>query len=168
MSVYQRACYTLITTDPRSRLLGANNNLFASDRNKFIDNLKSRKYTLEKIENGAIVYNAIVEVWDWHWKNWEEEGTFKNPYEKNNDEIEATQNDEMGGDSTKVGTGKTQEVILIDPKPNEPPEEVPVPENFISIFKGSIISISVLICLGIVIFIVHRKNKKANYENYDK
>lgn len=51
-----------------------------STANEMIEELISQKNILSEIENGDIVYNAIVEVWKWHYSYWQHTGTFYNFY----------------------------------------------------------------------------------------
>lgn len=66
---------------------------------EFIDELVAQKQLLEKIENGNIVYDAIVEVWEWLYDYWEVTGTFYNFFN--------------AYDGTENGTGTSSEPVTL-------------------------------------------------------
>lgn len=76
MKEIDRFNYYILYSMPHSYMI---NSEFAS-ANEMVEKLWAQKDILSQIENGEIVYDAIVEVWKWHYRYWQVTGTFYNFY----------------------------------------------------------------------------------------
>ena len=126
---------------------------------------------LVKLEKGADIYAAIIEVWEWHWENWENRRIFSNPFEAyifdgkekytavNNADLPETENDVS--DET---LGNFENASIISPS-NNIRSELSNPNNFINILKENIITLIILIIAGVILSVVIYRNRKRNYEN---
>lgn len=164
LTVYERATYSLLFTAPKSRMLGGNSNTNANDRNAFLNGLQFAQQDLNNITGGHVVYDAIVEVWDWHWKNWETQRTFVNLFEGNSyDDSDVVLNsDELDLTDEEI------EEITSDLTSAERRSELSSRNNFLSIILNNIFTLIVLVVVGVVLLVVYLKNKKHNYEDYDE
>lgn len=180
MTTYEKACYSLLFTAPKSRILGGNSNTNASDRNVFLNGLQFAKQDLENISGGNAVYDAVVEVWDWHWDNWESKRTFVNLFENttyDNSDVKLNGNDFELTDEEKAEIEKDTDIsdkndssILdsSDLSSDERRSELSSSKNFLSIVLDNIVTIIVLVVVGVILLIVYLRNKKRNYEDYDE
>ncbi len=156
MSKYQQACYSLMVTEPQSFILGINSNTYAKDNKTFISNLDLQKNMLNIISNGDQVYEALVEVWNWHWNNWETERTFINIYnEIDEDTLKSIFEDKVQNSESNY-------------EDNNIRSELTSKETFIQLFKDNIITLIILIGVGIALYVVYTKNKKNNYDDSQK
>lgn len=85
MKEIERFCYNITYYSPYIAMM----NYEFSSADEMIDELVAEKNILSQIENGDIVYDAIVEVWKWHYDYWQHTGTFCNFYNNYNDDINA-------------------------------------------------------------------------------
>lgn len=156
MSKYEQACYSVLVTYPRMLILGVNSNVYAKDKDTFLKNLEVAKNPLLKLKNGDIVYNSIVEVWEWHWNNWTTSRVFKDPYEGTSySRINAD-----NGDNNNVGLADNTK----DDGKNLT-KELSSKDNFLNIIKEHILSILILLVVGIVLGITIYKNRKKNIDD---
>ncbi len=82
LSSYEKACYGLLVTYPKSLLTSDNSSISAPDENTFLGKLDLySKQQLTQLKRGNEFYSAVRNVWEWHWQNWKEHKTFINLYE---------------------------------------------------------------------------------------
>ena len=161
MSLYERASYSILFIYPKLCIQGGYGNEYAKDRATFLDNLKIIKQGLNNLPNNEIVFDAIVEVWNWHYDNWQNSNIVLNPFSntkfesdvklKIENEIINLPNEQL----TLVGDAETVRKNLAKPV------------TFYNIFKKNIVTIIImlvsLISLGVIIY----RNKKNNVYEED-
>lgn len=174
MSKYQQACYSLLFLYPKTYMLGTNSNIYAADRNAFIKNLNIPNMLLKPTNKGDVVYNALVEAWDWHWNNWNTKRVFINPFEGvkydetdkeeslNDFELKPQEKKEIMQEIQKDSKDVKAVVNGIDKR-----KDLSNPDNFLNILKKNIITLIILVAIGIAFLIVFLKNKKKNHVSND-
>ena len=158
LTLYDRACYSLLYTYPKSCILGGNNSIYAKDRATFIKNLELAKQGMTGLKDNDIVYKALVDAWDWHWTNWEGKYVFVNPFEGVefglNDLQEGTYAIDPGNSDTITTSVNTR-------------KELASPRNFLSILKQNFVTLFILIAVGIYLMILTYKSRKNSYSDKD-
>lgn len=136
--------------------------------NEFINELVAQKAILQTIDNGDMVYDAIVNVWKWHYEYWRYTGTFYNFHNYY--------------DGTNAETPTTTEIIKLENKEKEELKEVKsemeeeinlekkvvsrkVANPFILWIKENFLTCIILVVTSITFLVVYLYNHKKNMGN---
>ena len=138
-----------------------------SSANKLIEELIAQKNILSQIENGDIVYDAIVEVWKWHYSYWQCTGTIYNFYNYY--------------DGTNAGTPTVSETVKLTDKDKEEMAEIESEINeeleietekdnaVVTWLKENWLTATIFVIVGFAFLGVYLYNRKKNvYDENDK
>lgn len=89
MGSYEKFVYYITYIMPYTRLM---KNEY-SDVNQYTDELVAQKNMLNSIGGGDDIFNAIEQLWVWHYNYWTHTGTFYNFYDYNMEANISSQND---------------------------------------------------------------------------
>lgn len=132
-----------------------------TNANEFIEELTAEKQRLCQVENGYIVYDAIVDVWEWQYDYWQHTGSIFNffnyydglnagtPTESESEAVKLTEKEEM----EEVKEEITKELNEETEKEDNPAVQW-IKENWLT---GTI-----LILAGVSFLVVHLISKKKN------
>lgn len=151
MTQYQRACYSLLYTYPKTLMLGENNSIYAKDKATFLSNLDLAKTPLLQLKRGNEVYDALVEAWNWHWANWEKDRVFLNPFEG------------MAYEQPDKANSKSSPKKSPDDNALANRKELASPHTFIDIVVKNIFTILILLGIGGYLAYVIYRNRSKNY-----
>jgi len=141
-----------------------------SSANIMIEELISQKNILSQIEKGDIVYDAVVDVWKWHYSYWQHTGMFYNFYNYYdgvnsgadfNESISSEAINLVGKDKGNPEETEIKEEIKKDIEKVDNPIILWIKENWLTT--------AILLIAGISFFAVFLYNRKKNiYEENDK
>ncbi len=84
MNDYEKTVYTLVHTKPEGNLLSGAKNVYSKNRESFIEHCWNKKlFTDCDEEDGEIVYNAFLKIWNLQWDKWEKEKVYFNIFDNN-------------------------------------------------------------------------------------
>lgn len=170
MNETERFIYHTIYISPHSSMM----NYEFANKNEFVDELVAEKQLLGKIEKGDIVYDAIVDVWEWHYDYWETTGTFYNffnPYDgikadtgASSETVTLTDNDFVETITEPTNTVESETVV------KEPTAEPETKDEFvkeeISIPLAPWLAVIILIVTGMACLVMYlRRKKKISHDN---
>lgn len=163
-SLYEKAIYTLLFTNPHSVLMGGNAQTYTDNETTFVKHLgQFIEPVLNKLDKGQDVYAAFKEMWVWHYNNYKTNYTVVNPFA---DEVYDGKDAEQNGADFELTESEKNDLEESMKTAAEMRAEKASKENYISIFAGSAITLLLLCVVGTCWFLHKRKLKTMNiYDN---
>ncbi|MBQ3514986.1 MAG: hypothetical protein IJA32_14520 [Lachnospiraceae bacterium] len=159
MKEIERFVYYITYIKPFSKMI----NYEYANTNEFIEELTGEKQRLEQRENGDVVYDAIVDVWEWQYAYWQHTGSIYNFFNDYDDSNAGTPTESEAVKLTENEKEEMEEIEEIKKEIQEELDEESKKKETENQGNVMIVVVCIIFILAVVSgLVIFMKNRKSN------